>query len=799
MSQKYTNFFETGYFTDASTCFFDSSNPSANPSIVLNNTNGQTGLRNNFVAAYDFDGSLDWVVQMGGNNNGGNQDQGRRVFTDFNNNVYNSGYFNDLSFNIYNPITSPNTSGSLPSVALTLSNLYPTSNSPSNNNITCYLSKFNPSGNLQWAAQMGGTTPNINTNNSAIGIFTDTSNDVYLTGAFSDLSFNLYNAITPGQVLNPSSPPITLYSTFGSSSQVFFINGFVTKYNGSNGQVQWAAKLGRNPVGAVNSSTGDTGFQNCIDSNNNMLLVGTFSDVSFCFYSPVTPTTNNDSASTPLLTLANINPTASVTNTSFNGYVAKYNTNGTVLWAAQMGATSVAARGVYTDSNNNVYTSGSYQSDTSFNLYDSIQATNTTTGINLPPAIKLLNPDPSGNANGYITKYNSNGKVQWAAKLAGVDTYTQSTLYESVFSVNIDQNNQLYASGSFVDGSFNIYNGVATGSTDNNTVGIVLSNTYPVVDKGKTRNAFIAKYDANGIPLWAAQMGGYGANNQFAVAFALAADNDGGLYVFGNFADLTFTLYDAISNTTSGKSTTSFTLQNPAGQNGVANSFVAKYNSSNGSLIWAFSLGSSTKQLSVPGSTTLLMSLNYGCVSRYVAIPKPTPPKPEPISNICFPGNTPIATDQGMIPIKKIDIKVHTINGRPIVAITKTKSDSDYLVCFEKDCLGQYYPYHNTTMSKDHTVFCGGKMIRAEAFLGKVEGVKKVKYQGQVLYNILLEEAYAVKVNNLICETLHPDNLIAKLYTSNMSEQYKESLVVVMNESIKKGDSKKYKKVTQFI
>jgi len=744
---------------------------------------------------------------MGGNNNGGTLDQGRRVFTDFNNNVYNSGVFFDLSFNIYNPIISPNTSGNTPSVALTLLNLNPTSGSPQNN-ANCYLSKFNPSGDLQWAAQMGGTTANTNTFTSAVGIFTDTSNDVYLTGSFADVSFNLYNAITPGQTLNTSFAPIALYSTFDSSGATTFPNGYIAKYSGSNGKVQWAAKLGRSQKGAVNGSYYDNGFQNCIDISNNMLLVGSFSDVSFSFYSPVTPASNTDLISTPLLTLANTNSTT--VGNRFNGYVAKYDNNGRIQWGAQLGSSAgssvyINCRSVYTDSKNNVYASGSFESGANlpFNLYDSIQATNTTTGIKSPPAIVLSNPNTNGNTMAYVAQYNFDGQLKWATKIGGVDTYVQSSSYDIATSVNIDNNDNLYVSGSFIDSSFNFYNGVTRGSTDNNTIGIVLSNTYPTVDKGKTRNAFIAKYDTNGTPLWAAQMGGSSSDNQNAVAFTVAADNEGGLYVFGTFADPTFTLYDAISNTTSGKSATSFTLINPTSSNvNVPNSFVAKYNSSNGSLIWAFSLGSTSRQLSSPGSTVLVNNLNYGCVSRFVAIPEPTPPQPtppEPISNVCFPGNTPITTDQGIIPIKNIDIKVHTINRKPIVAITKTKSDSDYLVCFEKNCLGQYYPYHDTTMSKDHKVFYGGKMVRAEAFLGKVEGVKKVEYQGQVLYNILLEQAYAVKVNNLICETLHPDNLIAKLYTSNMSEQYKESLIVVMNESIKKGDSKKYKKATQFL
>jgi hypothetical protein len=40
--------------------------------------------------------------------------------------------------------------------------------------------------------------------------------------------------------------------------------------------------------------------------------------------------------------------------------------------------------------------------------------------------------------------------------------------------------------------------------------------------------------------------------------------------------------------------------------------------------------------------------------------------------------------------------------------------------------------------------------------------VIKVKYSGELLYNVLLEQHSTMKVNNILCETLHPENAIAK-------------------------------------
>jgi hypothetical protein len=71
-----------------------------------------------------------------------------------------------------------------------------------------------------------------------------------------------------------------------------------------------------------------------------------------------------------------------------------------------------------------------------------------------------------------------------------------------------------------------------------------------------------------------------------------------------------------------------------------------------------------------------------------------------PIADICFVKNTPIETDQGIIPIYKIDPKLHTINNKKVVAITKSIAEEKYLVCFEKNSLGENIPNTRTIVSK---------------------------------------------------------------------------------------------------
>ena len=62
-----------------------------------------------------------------------------------------------------------------------------------------------------------------------------------------------------------------------------------------------------------------------------------------------------------------------------------------------------------------------------------------------------------------------------------------------------------------------------------------------------------------------------------------------------------------------------------------------------------------------------------------------------------------------------------------------------------------------------------------------------VEYTSKVLYNILLEKHDQMMVhNNLIVETLHPDNTIAKLavLTKNISDEEQVSAVKTFNELV---------------
>ena len=167
-----------------------------------------------------------------------------------------------------------------------------------------------------------------------------------------------------------------------------------------------------------------------------------------------------------------------------------------------------------------------------------------------------------------------------------------------------------------------------------------------------------------------------------------------------------------------------------------------------------------------------------------------------PISNICFPAYTPIETDQGIININNIDPLIHTISNKKIVAITKTITPDNYLVSFGKSSLGHNMPSEKTVISKDHKIKYDGKMIEAYKFIGNFKNVKEICYNKEILYNILMETYDTVIINNLVCETLHPKNIIAKLFNGDIDEHNRNLTIFIMNVSINKKDHKSYKQIT---
>jgi hypothetical protein len=219
---------------------------------------------------------------------------------------------------------------------------------------------------------------------------------------------------------------------------------------------------------------------------------------------------------------------------------------------------------------------------------------------------------------------------------------------------------------------------------------------------------------------------------------------------------------------------------------------ISEINLSNGNISnfnWKTGL-SSPMGLALYNSTLYIANLDSGSISKKTVTNVP-------VANICFLGNTPILTDQGTVVISKINPNKHTINGRDIVDITKTITEDEYLVCFDKNSLGINYPSQKTNISKRHKVYYKGKMIEAYKFIGHFKNVYKTKYNGETLYNVLMKQHYTMRVNNLICETLHPNNIVAKLHTSKSTydNDVKNVTIMLLEEYVKHNDLNSYNKL----
>jgi uncharacterized delta-60 repeat protein len=172
----------------------------------------------------------------------------------------------------------------------------------------------------------------------------------------------------------------------------------------------------------------------------------------------------------------------------------------------------------------------------------------------------------------------------------------------------------------------------------------------------------------------------------------------------------------------------------------------------------------------------------YFVVARYFGFP-PNPP-PIPVAPICFPAGTPVSTDQGSIPIEKIEPGKNTIRGKEIVAITKTISPFNKLVCFEKGSLGHNIPNKRTYVSLEHCIVHRRRLIPALRFVNK-HGIYYVNYMNNYLYNVLMENHTYMMVNNMMVETLNPKNIVAKLVSTNLSNDEKIKLVCRINDSVR--------------
>jgi hypothetical protein len=287
----------------------------------------------------------------------------------------------------------------------------------------------------QWANSAGGTVVDL-----AYSVTADSSGNTYVTGSFSSSS------ITFGS--------ITLTNAYAGNRIVYLV-----KYD-SNGDALWAKK-------AEGTNNDANAFSVAVDTLGNAYITGYFQSTTLSF------------------------GTITLTNTSgfSNLFLAKYDTNGNVLWAEGAGGTNTNAMAysVAVDTLGNSYVAGEFS------------------GSSITIGSTILTS--AGTYDVFIAKYDAAGNVVWA-KRAG------STSDDEARSIAVDASGNSYITGFFQSTT------ITFGAT-------ILTNT-----NINYTDIFIAKYDTNGNEIWAKSAGG----TSWDMATSISVDALGNSYLAGNFS-----------------------------------------------------------------------------------------------------------------------------------------------------------------------------------------------------------------------------------------------------------------------
>lgn len=262
-------------------------------------------------------------------------------------------------------------------------------------------------------------------------------------------------------------------------------------------------------------SNSDYGGSTCVDPLGNVILTGNFSSSPFQIGSVIL---NNAGLS------------------GSDGYVAKVDPAGNVLWAQRIGGTSNEyINGVCTDATGNVYVVGQYNSNS----------------LSIPP-YTVGNYTNNATYDIFVACYNSAGSIQWLKSFGNLkDDQARSCVYSNSLSA-------LYVAGTY-------YSATLTMGTN------TLTNTNST---GANTDIFLARLTSTGNVTWAKTTGSINSSDYVG---GLVIDSNSDPYFCGSFTSST--------NTTVIGVTTLTTI-------GGTDMLIAKYNSS-GTGQWAKNFGTS--------------------------------------------------------------------------------------------------------------------------------------------------------------------------------------------------------------
>ncbi len=319
-----------------------------------------------------------------------------------------------------------------------------------------FIVKFDSTGNTLWAKAGGG-----NTVDNGLDMVTDRAGNLYVTGFFSGLTCT-FDSITLNTISNKSM--------------------FLLKYN-SSGHLMWA----KSPTGGIDNC----GNSVTVDSTGNIYVTGYYKN-SISFES----TTYLNSGGKDI-------------------YIAKYNSNGAILWVKTLGQSlDEETSKVKTDRKGNVYVCGQFSSSTITWGGDTLQNSS------------LFKMDA------FVFKLDSLGNSLNAFSFGG-------KLDEFVSDMAIDYSGNIGVTGGFRSDTL-----------------ILGSRKFTCNGSGDT---YILQFDSTGNKTWAAALGGLADDGGSNILF----NNNGGLLVAVNFRSSSFTLGNSyIVNTSPYNITDDFCILN---------------------------------------------------------------------------------------------------------------------------------------------------------------------------------------------------------------------------------------------
>jgi hypothetical protein len=269
-------------------CFCSTVDFDPGPGVDEHTANGVLDI---FLSKFDSSGEFQWARAWGGS---GYYDMGFGVVIDVSGNAYITGYFDDTADFDPGPAVDEHSSNGCEDV---------------------FLSKFDPSGEFQWAQTWGGDLGDY-----GLGVATDESGNAYITGVFGDIV-----DFDPGAGVDEHT---------SNGWEDVFLSKF-----GSNGVFQWAHTWG--------GSSDDYGYGVAIDGSGNTYVTGCFRDI------------------------VDFDPGSGVDEHIYNGwydiFLSRFDSNGDFHWAQTWGGSDVdEGRGITIDGNGNAFITGSFEETIDF-------------------------------------------------------------------------------------------------------------------------------------------------------------------------------------------------------------------------------------------------------------------------------------------------------------------------------------------------------------------------------------------------------------------------------------------------